>query len=55
MMTVPVMYLSFFFFYVKAFMLINFSTMQAEESDMEEKLKGLRDEVDHAKSELDRF
>jgi len=35
--------------------LINFSAMQAEESDMEEKLKGLRDEVDHAKSELDRF
>ncbi|MCI13593.1 structural maintenance of chromosomes protein 6A-like, partial [Trifolium medium] len=29
--------------------------MQAEESDMEEKLKGLRDEVHDAKAELDRL
>lgn len=33
----------------------NVKNTQAEESDMEEKLKGLRDEVDHAKSELDRL
>jgi uncharacterized membrane protein len=49
-MTAPLIFLN-----VKAFMLIMFTTMQAEESDMEEKLKVLRDEVHDAKSELDRF
>jgi len=48
MMTVPLI------FYAKAFMLTIFTT-QAEESDMEEKLKGLREEVDAAEFELKRF
>jgi hypothetical protein len=36
-------------------MFIIFTIMQAEESDREEKLKGLKDEVDAAESELERF
>jgi hypothetical protein len=49
MMTVPLI------FYAKAFMLTIFTTTQAEESDMEEKLKGLREEVDAAEFEWKRF